>query len=114
MGDKIHDFGCTLRAHKRECVKDLDLRGEMHRYIPAMIKWRGYKITEIKVNHRPRRWGKSKYNWQRLVKGFLDLFNVWFYRKYSGRPLHIFGGLGVLIMVLGLLDGFVFQEKKKI
>ncbi len=101
IGDKIHDFGCTLRAYKKEAIKDLDLRGEMHRYIPAMIKWRGFKITEIVVRHRQRKYGSTKYSFDRLFKGGIDLFNIWFYRKYSGRPLHIFGALGLLSAFLG-------------
>jgi len=96
----IHDSGCTLRVYKRECFEDLDLYGEMHRLIPALIKWRGFKITEVKVNHKKRKFGKSKYTLTRTVKGFLDMFEVWFWRKYESRPLHIFGAAGLLLSFL--------------
>lgn len=102
-GETIHDSGCTLRIYRKDCVKNLDLYGELHRYIPAMLLWKGYQIGEVKTNHRERRLGKSKYSWMRLIKGFLDLLVVTFWQKYSARPIHIFGGSG---MVLGAL-GFV-------
>lgn len=101
LGTELHDYGCTLKAFRRPAAKDIDLHGEMHRYIPALLNWRGYRISEVEVNHRPRRNGRTKYSWQRLPKGFLDLVNVWFWQKFSGRPLHIFGGLGILSMFIG-------------
>ena len=94
-GLKIHDFGCTLKAYKKECIKDLELYGEIHRYIPALLSWRGYKIKEIKVNHRKRKYGKTKYNFWRLFKGLLDIINIKFWIKYSTRPLHFFGIIGI-------------------
>ncbi len=105
LGTELHDYGCTLKAFRRPAAKDIDLSGEMHRYIPALLKWRGYRIAEIEVNHRPRRNGETSYSWQRLPKGFMDLLNVWFWQKFSGRPLHIFGGLGILSMFIGTLGG---------
>ncbi len=105
LGTDLHDYGCTLKAFRRPAAKDMDLSGEMHRYIPALLNWRGYRIAEVEVNHRPRRNGQTKYSWQRLPKGFLDLVNVWFWQKFSGRPLHIFGGLGILSMVIGTASG---------
>lgn len=105
LGTDLHDYGCTLKAFRRPAAKDIDLDGEMHRYIPALLSWHGYRIAEVEVNHRPRRNGETKYSWQRLPKGFLDLVNVWFWQKFSGRPLHIFGGLGVLSMFIGTLGG---------
>jgi len=101
-GEDIHDSGCTLRAYKRECVKDLELYGELHRYIPALLLWKGYKIGEVKVNHRPRIHGKTKYNWRRLIKGFLDLIVVAFWQKYSFRPIHVFGGFGLIFSFIGI------------
>ncbi len=95
--DNIHDSGCTLKVYRRECFEDLDLYGEMHRFIPAILRWQGFKITEVKVRHEERKYGQSKYNWKRIVKGFIDAWSVWFWRKYSSRPLHLFGGLGILI-----------------
>lgn len=101
--DQIHDSGCTLKTYRRECFEDLDLYGEIHRFIPAMLKWQGFKIGEVKVAHRERQGGKSKYGWRRVVKGFLDMWSVWFWRKYAARPLHLFGGLGILSGGAGLL-----------
>jgi glycosyltransferase involved in cell wall biosynthesis len=101
LGTELHDYGCTLKAYRRCAAKELNLSGEMHRYIPALLSWWGYRVTEIPVNHRPRTNGETKYSWQRLPKGFLDLLNVWFWQKFSGRPLHIFGGLGVVSIGIG-------------
>lgn len=105
IGGEIHDSGCTLRAYKRECVDNLELYGEMHRYMPALLSWKGYKICEVKVNHRKRKYEKTKYNWKRLFKGFMDIINTWFWQKYSQRPLHIFGGLGILSLAIGSMAG---------
>lgn len=104
-GEKIHDSGCTLRAYKKEAVADLDLFGEMHRYIPAILLWKGYKVSEIKVQHHARKYGKTKYSWQRLIKGFLDLIVVTFWQRYSARPIHIFGGIGIILTLLGITIG---------
>jgi glycosyltransferase involved in cell wall biosynthesis len=98
----IHDSGCTLRVYKQECIKDLELYGELHRYIPAILLWKGYRIGEIRVNHRKRMHGKSKYSWKRLFKGFLDLLVITFWQKYSVRPMHIFGGSGLIMGFIGL------------
>jgi glycosyltransferase involved in cell wall biosynthesis len=100
-GELIHDSGCTLRVYTRESVSDIELFGELHRYIPAILLWKGYRIGEMKVNHRERTFGKSKYRWQRLFKGFLDLLVIAFWQKYSGRPMHIFGGLGLIAGGIG-------------
>ena len=101
--ENIHDSGCTLRIYKRECVKDLELYGELHRYIPAMLGWKGYKIGEIKSNHRERQYGTTKYNWKRLVRGFLDLLVVTFWERYSVRPMHVFGGAGIVFSLTGFV-----------
>ncbi|HOW35818.1 MAG TPA: glycosyltransferase family 2 protein [Candidatus Omnitrophota bacterium] len=103
VDDDIHDAGCTLRIYRRECFEDLDLYGELHRMIPALLKWRGFKITEVKVNHRPRIAGCTKYGWDRVLKGFLDMLYVWFWRKYAFRPLHLFGAFGIFFMLFGSL-----------
>ncbi|TGC10616.1 glycosyltransferase family 2 protein [Methanolobus halotolerans] len=102
--EQIHDSGSTFRIYKKECTRDLELYGELHRYIPAMLSWKGYRIGEIKTNHRERLHGKTKYNCKRLIKGFLDLIVITFWQKYSLRPIHIFGGIG---MTLGMLGGIV-------
>ncbi len=101
--EPLHDSGCSLKAYKRECFDDIDLYGDMHRYIPALLGWKGFRIGEVKVNHRPRKHGKTKYNYSRLVRGFLDLLNILFWRKYSNRPLHIFGGMGLTMSGMGFL-----------
>ena len=101
----IHDSGCTFRAYRNECVKDLELYGETHRYIPAMLLWKGYKICEVKVKHHQRKYGTTKYGLQRLIKGFLDLIVISFWQKYSVRPIHMFGGLGLLLSVSGTMIG---------
>jgi glycosyltransferase involved in cell wall biosynthesis len=102
-GEEIHDSGCTLRVYISESANSLELYGELHRYIPAMLSWKGYKICEMKTNHRERKYGKTKYNWKRIVKGYLDLLLVSFWQRYSMRPMHIFGGFGLLIGSLGAL-----------
>lgn len=103
VADHIKDSGCTLKAYRRECFEDLDLFGEIHRFIPAMLVWKGFRVGEVEVNHRPRRAGKTKYNWKRVLKGFVDMVSVWFWRKYSGRPLHLFGGVGVILGTVGTI-----------
>jgi glycosyltransferase involved in cell wall biosynthesis len=105
VNDGIHDSGCTLRVYRSECFEGLTLRGEMHRFIPALLKWRGYKVTEMPVNHRPRLHGVSKYSMSRTVKGFLDMLSLWFFRKYASRPLHFLGGLGLLSFAAGVALG---------
>ncbi len=98
---KIHDFGCTLKAYKKECIKDLEMYGEMHRYIPAVAAWKGYKVGEVKVKHYARERGESKYGFSRLFRGFFDLINFKFWAGYSTRPLHLFGGIGLLLFIAG-------------
>ena len=97
----IHDSGCSLKAYKAEAIKDLDIFGEMHRYIPALLAWQGFRVGEVKVRHFYRKHGKSKYGMLRVFKGFLDLLVVVFWQKYSARPIHIFGGFGLLMIVAG-------------
>jgi len=101
----IHDFGCTLKVYKKEAIEDIELYGEMHRYIPALLAWKGYKVGEIEVSHHPRRHGKPKYGMSRLVKGFMDLITVKFLLSYSTKPLHIFGTVGAFSILLGLFSG---------
>ena len=103
LGDKFHDAGCSLRAYRQNAIKSLDLYGEMHRFIAPILAGRGFKITEIKTNHRPRKYGKTKYNLLRGVKGFTDMLNVWFWQKYRSRPIHLFGGGGLILFGLGFI-----------
>lgn len=101
--DGIHDSGCSLKVYRSECFEGVTLYGEMHRFIPAVLKIKGFTIGELEVNHRPRTAGKTKYNWRRSVKGFLDMLSVWFWNKFAVRPLHLLGGLGMLSIFLGLV-----------
>ena len=101
--EEIHDSGCSFRAYKKECFTNLDLYGEMHRYIPTLLLWKGFKVGEVKINHNKRTNGKTKYGLARIFKGFLDLFMVLFWRQYSGRPIHIFGGFGLILVIIGLI-----------
>lgn len=103
--DNVHDTGCTLRVYKKEVVKSLDLQGEMHRYILALLRWKGFKIGEMEVNHRPRLYGKTKYGYNKSIRGFIDLIYIWFINKYSQRPLHIFGYLSSYMFAFGVLSG---------
>lgn len=99
--DGIHDSGCSLKAYRAECFQGINLYGEQHRFIPALLKIKGFTVGEIVVQHRPRTSGKTKYNWHRTIKGFVDMISVWFWNKYASRPLHILGGLGILFIMIG-------------
>lgn len=101
LKDRIHDSGCSLKAYRRECFSNFNLYGEMHRYIAELLAVQGFRIGEVKVRHRERRHGTSKYNTKRVLKGFVDLFLIWFLRKYEARPLHLFGGLGIASIAAG-------------
>ena len=101
--DNIHDSGCSLKIYRRECFDHINLYGEMHRFIPALLKIKGFTVGEIVVNHRPRTSGVTKYNWKRTIKGFVDMIALWFWGKFSSRPLHIFGGTGIAFLFFGFL-----------
>ena len=99
----LHDYGCTLKAYKRDVVKNIHLYGEMHRFIPAIAAWEGAKISELEVNHRPRRYGKTKYGLNRTIKVLLDLLLIAFLSEYSTKPLRFFGGIGIISSGFGFL-----------
>jgi glycosyltransferase involved in cell wall biosynthesis len=101
-GPDINDFGCTLKAYDAAALADIDLYGEGHRYIPAKLYDRGYRVTEQDVHHRPREHGESRYGVGRLVRGFVDLVFHWFWVRFSTRPMHLLGGLGVALLAVGL------------
>ncbi|MFC1608601.1 glycosyltransferase family 2 protein [Patescibacteria group bacterium] len=101
MEDSIHDSGCSLKAYRKECFDDLDLYGEMHRFIPALLEMQGFSVSEVKVSHHPRIHGVSKYNWKRAMKGLVDMISIWFWRKFASRPLHLFGAWGLVLSFLG-------------
>lgn len=103
--DGIHDSGCSLKVYRKECFKGINLYGEQHRFIPAILEIKGFRVGEVVVNHRPRTSGKTKYNWKRTIKGFVDMISVWFWHKYASRPLHLLGGLGMLFGTAGGLCG---------
>jgi glycosyltransferase involved in cell wall biosynthesis len=100
-GIKIHDFNCGLKGYKREVVKSVNVYGELHRYIPALAHWLGFRVGETAVNHRPRKYGKTKFGLMRFTRGFLDLLTVIFTTRYVRRPLHLFGGWGIVSAVIG-------------
>jgi len=102
-GIKLHDFNCGLKAYRSRVVKGVEVYGEMHRYIPVLAKWAGFKkIGEKVVEHRARKYGKSKFGWQRFVNGFLDLLSITFVGKFSKRPMHFFGLWGSIFFLVGL------------
>ncbi|WP_291857843.1 glycosyltransferase family 2 protein [Marinilabilia sp.] len=101
-GIKLHDFNCGLKAYRREVVRNIEVYGEMHRYIPILAKRAGfYKITEKVVTHRERKYGVTKFGMERFMKGFLDLLSVMFISKFGNRPMHLFGALGSLMFLIG-------------
>ena len=100
-GVRLHDMNCGLKAYRAEVVDGMQLYGELHRYIPVLAHYRGYRVTELPVNHRPREHGRSNYGVERYVRGFLDLLTVTFMGRYRHRPLHLFGGLGLLFSLIG-------------
>lgn len=105
LNDTIHDSGCSLKIYRRECFDNVRLYGEMHRFIPALLQMKGFSVGEISVNHRPRRAGRTKYNYSRTIKGLADLALLWFWRSYAIRPIHLLGGLACVFFALAALFG---------
>ncbi len=106
-GLKLHDFNCGLKAYKKAVVKNVDVRGEMHRYIPVLAKNAGFtKIDEKVVTHQARKYGVTKFGIDRFINGFLDLITIWFLSKFGKRPMHLFGLLGSIMFMLGFLFSF--------
>jgi len=106
-GVPLHDFGCTLKAYDRRVTENLHLYGEMHRFLPALATWSGATVTEIEVNHRSRRFGRSKYTIDRTLRVILDLITVKFLLSYSTKPMQVFGRWGVYAIALGVLSGML-------
>ncbi|HUH14824.1 MAG TPA: glycosyltransferase family 2 protein [Gaiellaceae bacterium] len=102
-GLRLHDLNCGLKAYRAEVVGGLRLYGELHRFVPVLAHYRGFRVAELPVNHRPRGHGRSRYGMERYVRGFLDLLTVTFMGRYRHRPLHLFGGLGLTLGGLGAL-----------
>ena len=100
---RLHDFNCGLKSYRKKVVKSIEVYGEMHRYIPVIAKWAGFrKIGEKVVEHRPRKYGVTKFGWERFVNGFLDLMSITFVGKFSKKPMHFFGLWGTLFFLAGL------------
>ena len=103
-GIKLHDMNCGLKAYKNQVVKNIEVYGEMHRYIPLIAKWAGFQnITEKVVHHQARKFGVTKFGLERFIFGFLDLFSITFIGKYGKRPMHLFGTLGTLVFIIGFV-----------
>lgn len=111
-GIRLHDYGCTLKAYRAESLKQIRLYGEMHRFIPALARWGGEKVVEMVVNHRPRTTGQTKYGLSRTFKVILDLITIKFLASFSTKPIHIFGGLGVLCFLGSILSGITVLGMK--
>ncbi|HRD42741.1 MAG TPA: glycosyltransferase family 2 protein [Ferruginibacter sp.] len=103
-GIKLHDFNCGLKSYRNKVVKSIEVYGEMHRYIPILAKWSGFrKIGEKVVEHRPRKYGNTKFGWERFINGFLDLASIMFVGKFGKRPMHFFGLWGTISFLLGFI-----------
>ena len=102
-GVRLHDYGCSLKAYRRELVEDMNLYGELHRFLPALAFIEGARISEVKVNHRARSFGSSKYGIDRTFRVLMDLLTVWFMKRFLTRPMHVFGFGGLLSVALGLV-----------
>ncbi len=98
---RLHDLNCGFKVYRREVVRDLKLYGELHRYIPVLAHWKGYRVTEVPLTHHPRRFGRSKYGFARLGRGFLDFASVLFLTKYLRQPMRLFGSVGTLLTAAG-------------
>lgn len=104
-GIYLHDFNCGLKAYKAEVVKSIEVYGEMHRYIPVIAKWAGFrKIGEQVVQHQARKYGHTKFGWDRFINGFLDLLSIFFVSKFGKKPMHFFGLYGTIMFVLGFVS----------
>jgi glycosyltransferase involved in cell wall biosynthesis len=109
-GLKLHDYNCGFKAYKKETIDNLTLYGDLHRYIAALLYWKGYKVSEVKIKHCPRTHGKSKYGTSRIIKGFFDLLAIKFIQKYRKTPLLFFGVAGAsLVAIGGLISAYLFS-----
>lgn len=112
-GVKLHDFNCGLKAYDKKVIKNIEVSGEMHRYIPVLAKNAGFtKITEKPVRHQARKFGKTKFGMNRFINGFLDLITIWFLSKFGKQPMHLFGALGVIMFIIGFTSaGYIGFSK---
>lgn len=102
-GVRLHDMNCGFKAYRREVLQSIPIYGDLFRFIPVLASWQGFTVGEMPVNHRARQFGQSRYGLERILRGFFDLLSVSFLTKYSRKPMHLFGSLGLLFTVLGLL-----------
>ena len=111
-GVQLHDYGCSLKAYRREVVADMNLYGELHRFLPALAFIEGARISEVKVNHHPRRFGRSNYGIDRTFRVLMDLLTVWFMKRFLTRPMHVFGFWGLASIAVGLvISAYLLGEK---
>jgi hypothetical protein len=110
----LHDFNCGLKAYRRDVVKNIEVYGEMHRYMPYLAKNAGFdKIAEKVVHHQARKYGESKFmGWNRFVNGYLDLLTLWFLSTFGKKPMHVFGFLGTIVFIIGFLSAFLIGADK--
>ena len=111
-GVKLHDFNCGLKAYRCEVVKEIQIYGQLHRFIPALAHWQGFKVGELAVKHHPRKHGKTKFGPFRFAAGLLDLFTVVFLNKFKKRPLHLFGSFGVFTLLIGIIINLYLAIEK--
>ncbi len=107
-GIRLHDFNCGFKAYRAEAAKSLEIYGERHRFLPVLAHWNGWRVTESPVPHHARKFGKSKYGWNRFVNGAFDVLTLWFLRRYMSNPMHFFGLIGLIcgFVGVGILSGF--------
>lgn len=111
-GIRLHDFNCGLKAFRKQVLKEIDVYGELHRFIPVLAGWRGFKMTEIEIHHRKRMYGKSKFGFSRLLAGFLDLMTAYYVTRFSKKPSRLFGVLGLFFFICGAaIDLHLFLVK---
>ncbi len=111
-GEKIHDSGCSLKAYRKECVENVDLYGETHRFIPTILSWKGFKVGEVKVKHYPRAFGKTKYGFSRVFRGLFDFIVIKFWMNYSTKPMYFLGPVGLVLTFFGsLIGGYLTFDK---
>lgn len=111
--NNLHDFNCGLKSYRNEVIKSIEVYGEMHRYIPVLAKWAGFhKIGEKVVEHRARKFGKTKFGFERFINGFLDLLSIIFVSRFGKRPMHLFGSLGTIMFFIGLLSAAYLGASK--
>ncbi len=110
-GIRLHDFNCGFKLYRREVVESIEVYGELHRFMPALAHWRGFRVGEVGVRHRARRFGKSKFGPARFINGFLDLMGAAFISTSALKPLHVFGRIGIAFLVLGCLPGVFFVSQ---